>query len=79
MFCRNCGFEIKDQELKVCPECSCILSPEPSAYDTDEETEELFEDIDSILNSDKKDNSSPEEELEKQLEEQGEDESAFKN
>lgn len=48
MFCRNCGFETDDQALTQCPECGCVLSRDNTE---DPETEEVFEDIDNILNS----------------------------
>jgi len=51
MFCHNCGFEIKDQGLTECPECSCILSPGLSSGNN-QEKEGVFQDIENILNND---------------------------
>ncbi|UCE94623.1 MAG: SPOR domain-containing protein [Flavobacteriaceae bacterium] len=51
MFCHNCGFEIKDQELSECPECNCILFLGLSSCNNHEK-EEMFQDIENILNND---------------------------
>ena len=51
MFCHNCGFEIKNQDLTECPECSCILSPGLSSSNN-KGKEGIFQDIDNILNND---------------------------
>ena len=51
MFCHNCGFEIKNQELTECPECSCILSSGLSSSNN-QGKEGIFQDIENILNND---------------------------
>ena len=51
MFCHNCGFEIKNQDLTACPECSCILSPGLSSSNN-KGKEGIFQDIENILNND---------------------------
>jgi len=51
MFCHNCGFEINDQKLTECPECSSILSSSLS-YRDNQEKEEIFQDIENILSND---------------------------
>jgi hypothetical protein len=51
MFCHNCGFEIKNQDLTECPECSCILSSGLSSGNN-QGKEGIFQDIENILNND---------------------------
>ncbi|GAH27229.1 unnamed protein product, partial [marine sediment metagenome] len=51
MFCHDCGFKIKDQDLTECPECSCIISSGLSSGNNPGK-EGIFQDIENILNND---------------------------
>jgi cell division septation protein DedD len=51
MFCHNCGFEIKNQDLTECPECSYILPPGLSSSNN-KGKEGIFKDIENTLNND---------------------------
>lgn len=51
MYCHNCGFEINEQKSATCPKCSGFISTELST-DNNPEKEEIFQDIEYILNND---------------------------